>query len=71
MGVSLEGLSNDLPEVSPSSGLFSIDTAAMWSSLTGQNDNCGLERMCRLLDVKDLRRFHNAGNDAHVRHAFE
>lgn len=57
-----------IPDTPPSDGIFVVDTAEMFSALEGHSgERRNLERMCRLLGMRDLAYMHNAGNDAHVR----
>lgn len=57
-----------IPDAPPSDGTFVVDTAEMFSALEGHSgERRNLERMCRLLGMRDLAYMHNAGNDAHVR----
>ena len=52
--------------------MFSVDTAELFSALTGDSNKRGLEFVCQRLKVHQSEpRFvyddlHNAGNDAHV-----
>ncbi|KIJ56794.1 hypothetical protein M422DRAFT_72928 [Sphaerobolus stellatus SS14] len=50
----------------PSAGIYIVDTSSLFAALEGRSDETrGLERMCALLQIPNLDRFHNAGNDAH------
>lgn len=57
-----------IPDAPPNDGVFIVDTAELFSALEGHSgERRGLERMCRLLGMRNLEYMHNAGNDAHVR----
>lgn len=59
--------SRQLPSTTPTSGVFVVDTGDLFGALEGQSSQRrNLERMCRLLGIKDCKYMHNAGNDAHV-----
>lgn len=56
-----------IPDTPPNNGVFIVDTAELFSALEGHSgERRGLERMCRLLGMRNLEYMHNAGNDAHV-----
>lgn len=58
-----------IPDAPPKDGIFVVDTAEMFAALEGHSgERRNLERMCRLLGLRDLEYMHNAGNDAHVRY---
>ncbi|KAJ7682700.1 hypothetical protein DFH06DRAFT_1161883 [Mycena polygramma] len=55
----------ELPEKTPSEGIFIIDTAVLFAALVGQEHNKpGLEQMCHHLQI-ETKYLHNAGNDAY------
>ncbi|KAF8305387.1 hypothetical protein DL93DRAFT_2144637 [Clavulina sp. PMI_390] len=55
-----------IPDSPPADGIYVVDTAEMFAALEGHSgERRNLERMCRLLKLKDLKHMHNAGNDAH------
>ena len=57
-----------IPDTPPKDGVFVVDTAELFAALEGRSgERRGLERMCRLLGMRELSFMHNAGNDAHVR----
>ena len=55
-----------LPDTAPDSGIYCVDTVKLFSALEGEKQGKKLERIVRLLNIRDGERFHNAGNDAHV-----
>lgn len=60
-----------IPDTPQSEGIFVVDTAELFSDLEGHSgDRRGLERMCRLLGMREMEYMHNAGNDAHVCETF-
>jgi hypothetical protein len=66
-GAPVEGAKSDIPDELANEGVFLVDTVDLFAALSGQvKVRRSLERMCRLLDIPDLDRFHNAGNDARV-----
>lgn len=63
----IDNLSYTLPDLPPDHGIYVVDTSDLFYALEGSvGDRRGLSRMCALLQIPDLDRFHNAGNDAHV-----
>jgi len=57
-----------VPDTPPKQGIYIADTAELFAALEGHSgERRGLERMCRLLGIRELKYMHNAGNDAHVR----
>ncbi|GJE84206.1 hypothetical protein PsYK624_002820 [Phanerochaete sordida] len=68
----LGNLSSVLPDTTPTEGMFQVDTAELFSALTGDSNFRALERVCTLLKVGQLEprmnldNLHNAGNDAHA-----
>jgi hypothetical protein len=66
MGYNSEQVNLQLPETMPESGVYCVDTVKLFSALEGNKQPVKLERIVRLLGIKDAERFHNAGNDAHV-----
>lgn len=57
-----------IPDTPPKQGIYIVDTAELFAALEGHSgERRGLERMCRLLGIRELKYMHNAGNDAHVR----
>ncbi|KAJ6539439.1 hypothetical protein B0H19DRAFT_1179101 [Mycena capillaripes] len=55
----------ELPEATPSKGIFIIDTAIMFAALIGEEKNTsGLEQICNHLHI-ETNYLHNAGNDAY------
>ncbi|KAJ7475987.1 hypothetical protein FB451DRAFT_1245389 [Mycena latifolia] len=56
----------ELPDTTPSEGLFIVDTATLFAALIGlgRGDNPGLEQTCTKLGIETAY-LHNAGNDAH------
>lgn len=70
----LANLSSVIPDANPEGGMYSVDTAELFSALEGStgSNNRGLLRVCQFLRIKqqepklDLDNLHNAGNDAHV-----
>jgi len=62
----IDNLLYRLPDVPPTQGIYLVDTSALFAALEGRSgETRGLSRMCQLLQLPDLERFHNAGNDAH------
>ncbi|RXW15938.1 hypothetical protein EST38_g9916 [Candolleomyces aberdarensis] len=64
--VPLTNLTHILPDNTPDSGLFVVDTSDLIGALLGDDsgNRRGLEKMCRLLQINPMY-LHNAGNDAH------
>jgi len=62
----ITNLSHLLPDMTPTEGLFVIDTAEMFAALEGETsaNKRGLEQMCRHLGYNP-KFLHNAGNDAY------
>lgn len=57
-----------IPDTPPKEGIYVVDTAEVFAALEGNSgERRGLERMCRLLGMRELNFMHNAGNDAYVR----
>jgi hypothetical protein len=57
-----------IPDTPSKNGIYVVDTAELFAALEGHSgERRGLERMCRLLGIRELDFMHNAGNDAHVR----
>lgn len=56
-----------LPDQTPDSGVYVIDTGDMFAALEGEasGNKRSLERACRHLQIP-TEFLHNAGNDAHV-----
>jgi len=55
-----------VPDTPPKQGIYIVDTAELFAALEGHSgERRGLERMCRLLGIRELKYMHNAGNDAH------
>jgi hypothetical protein len=56
-----------LPELVGTEGIYMIDTADLFAALQGDAGNKrALERVAKMLGIKNVERMHNAGNDAHV-----
>ncbi|KAI0921070.1 hypothetical protein AcW2_006160 [Taiwanofungus camphoratus] len=55
-----------LPDSTPSTGVYIVDTAGMFAALEGESggNQRGLQQVCRHLQVP-TEYLHNAGNDAH------
>jgi hypothetical protein len=64
----LDDISYALPDKTPKSGLFVVDTAEMFAALEGEGTSRrqSLQTVCRHLCISTSF-LHNAGNDAHVR----
>ncbi|KAI5124911.1 hypothetical protein M0805_007339 [Coniferiporia weirii] len=61
----LEGLAYFLPEKTPSTGVFVVDTSDLFAALEGDiSEKRSLEKACRLLKIP-TEHMHNAGNDAY------
>jgi len=63
----LPALTHHLPDITPSEGIYVIDTADLFSALEGDGENGqkrSLDRICKHLQVPTVF-LHNAGNDAH------
>jgi len=62
----LEDLSFILPDNTPETGLFVVDTSDLFGALTGSaaGQRRSLEKTCRMLQITTMF-LHNAGNDAH------
>ncbi len=60
-----------LPEATPKSGIYVIDTGEMFAALEGSSNknNQSLQTVCRRLGIP-TEYLHNAGNDAHVSLSF-
>lgn len=67
--IPMNNLMHILPDNTPDSGLFVVDTSDLIGALLGDDtgNRRGLERTCRSLQINP-EYLHNAGNDAHVRH---
>lgn len=63
----LDDLSYLLPDDTPTSGLFVVDTSDLFGALVGLStgQRRSLEKTCRMLQISTSF-LHNAGNDAHV-----
>lgn len=63
----LDDLSYLLPDTTPVTGLFVVDTSDLFGALTGSSrgERRSLEKTCRMLQITTMF-LHNAGNDAHV-----
>ena len=67
LGAPIDGIEYRLPDITPESGIYVVDTRLLFSALEGRpGETRGLSRMCALLQVQNLDRLHNAGNDSHV-----
>ena len=56
-----------IPDNPQNGEVYEVDTAELFAALEGEANNTrSLERVCKLLDMQDLKLFHNAGNDAYV-----
>ncbi|KAF8591516.1 hypothetical protein K439DRAFT_1650751 [Ramaria rubella] len=66
MGAPIDGISYTLPDLPPDQGIYVVDTSSLFAALEGRADETrSLSRMCALLQIPNLDRFHNAGNDSH------
>lgn len=64
----IDSIEYELPDLTPDQGIYVVDTRTLFAALEGRaNETRGLARMCALLGIPDLARFHNAGNDSYVR----
>ncbi|KAJ7498820.1 hypothetical protein FB451DRAFT_1203120 [Mycena latifolia] len=65
LGAPLDGAVIELPEATPSEGIFIVDTTTLFGALEGEGNNKrSLERVCNHLGIStDF--LHNAGNDAY------
>ncbi|KAI0702905.1 hypothetical protein BC835DRAFT_1320229 [Cytidiella melzeri] len=63
----LNGLSYILPEETPSTGIYVVDTTDLFGALEGSSkgNKRSLQQTCRQLQVSPIENLHNAGNDAH------
>ncbi|KAJ7665526.1 hypothetical protein B0H17DRAFT_1090798 [Mycena rosella] len=62
--VPMHGAVQELPEATPSEGVFIIDTAVLFGALEGEGNNTRkLEQICNHLQIS-TDYLHNAGNDA-------
>ncbi len=63
----LDDLSYLLPDTTPETGLFVVDTSDLFGALIGSptGQRRSLEKTCRMLQITTMF-LHNAGNDAHV-----
>jgi len=66
-GSPLQGMTPEVPDSTPETGLYILDTVDIFSALIGEKKPRALERTCLLLQLPQdsLDKFHNAGNDAH------
>ncbi|KAF8492896.1 hypothetical protein JB92DRAFT_3127644 [Gautieria morchelliformis] len=65
----IDGIEYELPDLPPDQGIYVVDTRLLFGALEGRaSETRGLSRMCALLQIPNLGRFHNAGNDSHVLH---
>ena len=66
--IPLNNLMHILPDNTPDSGLYVVDTSDLIGALLGDDsgNRRGLDRTCRSLQINP-EYLHNAGNDAHVR----
>jgi hypothetical protein len=68
----VDTLSFVIPDMTPSNGMFAVDTAELFSALEGNTsaNNRSLTFLVTSLELHHevkLQNLHNAGNDAHVR----
>lgn len=56
-----------LPETTPDSGMYIIDTSDLFGALVGEGGNhrSSLKTVCKRLEIP-TKFLHNGGNDAHV-----
>lgn len=57
-----------LPDETPSSGVYILDTQDLFAALEGNSSGNmrSLEQTCKQLQILPFQNPHNAGNDAHV-----
>ncbi|KAJ7165529.1 hypothetical protein C8R43DRAFT_986672 [Mycena crocata] len=67
LGAPVEAAVAELPNETPSEGIFIVDSAMLFGALMGEGNNTrSLEQVCNHLRVEvEEASLHNAGNDAH------